>query len=310
MVVFAMKQLFIKGTPLVLQLFIVLFLAVVLILCDINYRPFIVVRYYLDTIISPLYHISNSPRVLFDKLNDMSKSRQELSNENTSLKNELQNSRSELLQLAYLKKENNKLRELLGSPLQHDEYKKVAQVLLTDTDPYVYQVVLNKGESEGVFVGQPVVDEKGIIGQVYKTAYNTSRAILVCDYQHALPVQVLRNDMTMVAVGNGCNNDLLLDFLPNNVDIQVGDVLVTSGLDGQFPEGYPVAVVSSVKLDVHDSTPIISATPTADLKHLRYLLLLWNEKNNKLNEPNESNKSNKSMKPNESVINQEINDND
>lgn len=274
-----MKQLFTKGTPLALQLFIVLVLAVALIVSDVNYRAFAVVRYYLDTIISPLYYISNSPRATFDSLTDMSKTRQALLDENTQLKNELQSQQSELLQLAYLKKENNKLRELLGSPLQHDEYKKVAQVLLADTDPYVYQIVLNKGEKEGVFVGQPVVDEKGIIGQIYKTAYNTSRAILICDYQHAIPVQVLRNDMTMVAVGNGCNNDLLLDFLPNNVDIQVGDVLVTSGLDERFPEGYPVAVVSSVKLDIHDSTPVISATPTADLKRLRYLLLLWNESN-------------------------------
>lgn len=274
-----MKQLFTKGTPLALQLFIALVLAVVLMVSDVNYRAFAVARYYLDTIVSPLYYISNSSRATFDSLSDMSKTRQALLDENAQLKTDLQNQQSELLQLAYLKKENNKLRELLGSPLQHDEYKKVAQVLLADTDPYVYQIVLNKGEKEGVFVGQPVVDEKGIVGQIYKTAYNTSRAILICDYQHAIPVQVLRNDMSMVAVGNGCNNDLLLDFLPNNVDIQVGDVLVTSGLDERFPEGYPVAVVSSVKLDIHDSTPVISATPTADLKRLRYLLLLWNESN-------------------------------
>lgn len=274
-----MKQLFTKGTPLALQLFIALVLAVVLMVSDVNYRAFALARYYLDTIVSPLYYISNSPRATFDSLSDMSKTRQALLDENAQLKTDLQNQQSELLQLAYLKKENNKLRELLGSPLQHDEYKKVAQVLLADTDPYVYQIVLNKGEKEGVFVGQPVVDEKGIVGQIYKTAYNTSRAILICDYQHAIPVQVLRNDMSMVAVGNGCNNDLLLDFLPNNVDIQVGDVLVTSGLDERFPEGYPVAVVSSVKLDIHDSTPVISATPTADLKRLRYLLLLWNESN-------------------------------
>lgn len=274
-----MKQLFTKRTSLVFQLFFALFLAIFFIVADINYRAFATIRYYLDTIISPLYYVSNSPRATFDTLNDMSKTHQKLFDENVALKNELQSRQSELLQLAFLKKENNKLRELLGSPLQHDEYKKVAQVLLADSDPYVYQIVLNKGEKEGVFVGQPVVDEKGIVGQIYKTASNTSRAILICDYQHAIPVQVLRNDMSMVAVGNGCNNDLLLDFLPNNVDIQVGDVLVTSGLDEQFPEGYPVAVVSSVKLDMHDSTPVISATPTADLKRLRYLLLLWNEKN-------------------------------
>jgi len=281
-----MKRLFTKGTPLGFQLFVVLILAILLIVCDVNYRAFVTVRYYLDTIISPLYYISNSPRATFNSLDEISKTRQALSDENVSLKNELKSQQSELLQLAYLKIENNRLRDLLGSPLQHDEYKQVAQVLLADTDPYVYQIVLNKGSKDDVFVGQPVLDEKGIVGQIYKTSYNTSRAILVCDYQHAVPVQVLRNDMRMVAVGNGCNNDLLLDFLPNNVDIQVGDVLVTSGLDGRFPEGYPVAVVSSVKLDLHDSTPIISATPTADLKRLRYLLLLWNDKNKPAPKPN------------------------
>ncbi|WP_392563279.1 rod shape-determining protein MreC [Orbus wheelerorum] len=274
-----MKRLFTKGTPLSFQLFIVLILAILLIVCDVNYRAFSVARYYLDSIISPLYYISNSPRATFTSLEQMSKTRQVLLDENTSLKNELQSQQSELLQLAYLKRENNRLRDLLGSPLQHDEYKKVAQVLLADTDPYIYQIMLNKGTKDDVFVGQPVLDEKGIVGQIYKTAYDTSRAILICDYQHAIPVQVLRNDMRVVAVGNGCNNDLLLDFLPNNVDIQVGDVLVSSGLDGRFPEGYPVAVVSSVKLDIHGSTPIISATPSADLKRLRYLLLLWNDKN-------------------------------
>ncbi|WP_392561328.1 rod shape-determining protein MreC [Orbus sturtevantii] len=278
-----MKRIFTKGTPLGFQLFVVLTLAIFLIVYDVKSRAFSIVRYYLDTIISPLYYISNSPRVTFDSLAEMSKTRLEISAENMDLKYELKSQQSELLQLAYLKKENNRLRDLLGSPLQHDEFKKVAQVLLADTDPYLYQIVLNKGTKDEVFVGQPVLDEKGIVGQIYKTAYSTSRAILVCDYQHAVPVQILRNDMRMVAVGNGCNNDLLLDFLPNNVDIQVGDVLVTSGLDGRFPEGYPVATVSSVKLDIHGSTPIISATPTADLKRLRYLLLLWNDKNKSAN---------------------------
>ncbi|OCG01326.1 rod shape-determining protein MreC [Gilliamella sp. wkB112] len=272
-----MKLLFSKRSPLSVQLFISLLLALVLIVLDVNYRPFKDIRYYLDTIISPIYHISNAPKATFDQLYEMSKTRDTLVNENTKLNEVLLQKKTDLLLLEHLRHENNRLRELLGSPLRHDEHKMAAQVLLADTDPYVYQIVLNKGKSDGVYIGQPVVDEKGIVGQIYETAQTTSRAILVCDYQHAIPVQVLRNDISMVAVGNGCNNDLTLDFLPNNVDIKVGDILVTSGLDGRFPEGYPVAVVSSVKLDISDSTPIISATPTADLKRLRYLLLLWGD---------------------------------
>ncbi|MBI0156245.1 MULTISPECIES: rod shape-determining protein MreC [Gilliamella] len=272
-----MKLLFSKRSPLSVQLFIALTLALTLMVLDINYRPFKEIRYYLDTIISPLYNVSNAPKSSFDSLYEMSKTQEALVNENTKLQETLMQQKSDLLLLEHLKHENDRLRGLLGSPLRHDEHKMAAQVLLADTDPYVYQVVINKGKNNGVYVGQPVVDEKGIVGQIYQTAQSTSRAILVCDYQHAIPVQVLRNDISMVAVGNGCSNDLTLDFLPNNVDIKVGDVLVTSGLDGRFPEGYPVAVVSSVKLDISDSTPIISATPTADLKRLRYLLLLWGE---------------------------------
>lgn len=272
-----MKLLFSKRSPLSVQLFISLALALTLIVLDINYRPFKEVRYYLDTLISPLYHVSNAPKSSFDSLYEMSKTQETLIKENAELQETLMQQKSNLLLLEHLKHENDRLRGLLGSPLRHDEHKMAAQVLLADTDPYVYQVVINKGKNDGVYIGQPVVDEKGIVGQIYQTAQSTSRAILVCDYQHAIPVQVLRNDISMVAVGNGCNNDLTLDFLPNNVDVKVGDVLVTSGLDGRFPEGYPVAVVSSVKLDISDSTPIISATPTADLKRLRYLLLLWGD---------------------------------
>ena len=272
-----MKLIFSKRSPLSVQLFISLALALTLIVLDINYRPFKEIRYYLDTIISPLYYVSNVPKSSFDSLYEMTKSQEALIKENTKLQEKLMQQKNDLLLLEYLKHENSRLRGLLDSPLRHDEHKMAAQVLLADTDPYVYQVVINKGKNDGVYVGQPVVDEKGIVGQIYQTAQATSRAILVCDYQHAIPVQVLRNDISMVAVGNGCSNDLTLDCLTNNVDIKVGDILVTSGLDGRFPEGYPVAVVSSVKLDISDSTPIISATPTADLKRLRYLLLLWGD---------------------------------
>ena len=103
----------------------------------------------------------------------------------------------------------------------------------------------------------------------------TSRVLLICDASHALPIQVLRNDIRVIAAGSGCADDLQLEHLPNNTDIRVGDVLVTSGLGGRFPEGYPVAVVSSVKVDNQRAYTVIQARPTAGLQRLRYLLLLW-----------------------------------
>ena len=102
-----------------------------------------------------------------------------------------------------------------------------------------------------------------------------SRVLLICDTTHALPVQVLRNDVRVIAAGSGCADDIQLEPLPENTDIRVGDVLVTSGLGGRFPEGYPVGVVSAVKHDTQRAYTIISAKPSAELQRLRYLLLLW-----------------------------------
>lgn len=178
-----MKLLFSKRSPLSVQLFISLLLSFILIVLDLNYRPFKEVRYYLDTMISPLYYISNAPKATYDTLYEMSKTREVLEKENANLNNILLEKKTDLLLLEHLRHENDRLRELLGSPLRHDEHKMAAQVILADTDPYVYQVVINKGKKEGVYIGQPVVDDKGIVGQIYETAQNTSRAILVCDYQ-------------------------------------------------------------------------------------------------------------------------------
>ncbi len=182
---------------------------------------------------------------------------------------------SELLMLGQFKQENARLRELLGSPLRQDEHKMVTQVISTGTDPYTDQVVIDKGSMNGVYEGQPIISDKGVVGQVVAVGKITSRVMLICDSSHALPIQVLRNDIRVIAAGNGCTEDLQLEHLPGNTDIRVGDVLVTSGLGGRFPEGYQVGVVSSVKLDTQRAYTVIQARPAAGLQRLRYLLLLW-----------------------------------
>lgn len=185
--------------------------------------------------------------------------------------------------LGQYKQENARLRELLGLPLRRDEQKMVTQVISTVNDPYSDQVVIDKGSVNGVYEGQPVISDKGVVGQVVAVAKMTSRVLLICDATHALPIRVLRNDIRVIAAGNGCTDDLQLEHLPANTDIRVGDVLVTSGLGGRFPEGYPVGVVSSVKLDTQRAYTVIQARPTAGLQRLRYLLLLWGADRNGAN---------------------------
>ena len=270
-----MKPIFSRGPSLQLRLFLAVIAAIGLIVADSRLGTFVKIRNYMDTAVSPFYFLANGPRKVLDSVSETLATRQQLELENRALRQELLLKNSDILLLGQFKQENARLRELLGSPLRQDEQKMVTQVISTGSDPYSDQVVIDKGSDNGVYEGQPVISDKGVVGQVVAVAKVTSRVLLICDASHALPIQVLRNDIRVIAAGSGCADDLQLEHLPNNTDIRVGDVLVTSGLGGRFPEGYPVAVVSSVKVDNQRAYTVIQARPTAGLQRLRYLLLLW-----------------------------------
>ncbi len=270
-----MKPIFSRGPSLQLRLFLAVIAAIGLIVADSRLGTFVKIRNYMDTAVSPFYFLANGPRKVLDSVSETLATRQQLELENRALRQELLLKNSDILLLGQFKQENARLRELLGSPLRQDEHKMVTQVISTGSDPYSDQVVIDKGSDNGVYEGQPVISDKGVVGQVVAVAKVTSRVLLICDASHALPIQVLRNDIRVIAAGSGCADDLQLEHLPNNTDTRVGDVLVTSGLGGRFPEGYPVAVVSSVKVDNQRAYTVIQARPTAGLQRLRYLLLLW-----------------------------------
>ncbi|MEC5342478.1 rod shape-determining protein MreC [Brenneria populi] len=275
-----MKPIFSRGPSLQLRLFLAVVTAIFVIIADSRLGAFVHIRAYMDTAVSPFYFLANGPRQVLDNMSESLATREQLGVENAALRQELLMKNSDLLLLGQLKHENARLRELLGSPLRQDEQKIVTQVLSAGTDPYSDQVVIDKGRVNGVYEGQPAISDKGVVGQVVAVGQFTSRILLICDVSHALPIQVLRNDIRVIAAGNGCTDDLQLEHLPNNTDIRVGDVLVTSGLGGRFPEGYPVAVVSSVKIDTQRAYTVIQARPTAGLQRLRYLLLLWGGEKN------------------------------
>lgn len=270
-----MKPIFSRGPSLQLRLFLAVIVAIALIVADSRLGTFVKIRNYMDTAVSPFYFLANGPRKVLDSVSETLATRQQIELENRALRQELLLKNSDILLLGQFKQENARLRELLGSPLRQDEHKMVTQVISTGSDPYSDQVVIDKGSDNGVYEGQPVISDKGVVGQVVAVAKMTSRVLLICDASHALPIQVLRNDIRVIVAGSGCTDDLQLEHLPGNTDIRVGDVLVTSGLGGRFPEGYPVAVVSSVKVDNQRAYTVIQARPTAGLQRLRYLLLLW-----------------------------------
>ncbi|MDO6426307.1 rod shape-determining protein MreC [Thalassotalea sp. 1_MG-2023] len=260
------------------RLVLVLFCSALLIFFDHKMNSFEFVRGYLQSMVSPLQYLATTPKQAIDWAVENLTTRQHLIEENQRLKsNELQ-FQEQAMQLNILKQENDRLRSLLSSPVRKDAKKMVAEILSVDSDPYSHQVVINRGANDGVFEGQAIIDEKGIVGQILHVGTITSRVILITDVTHAVPVRIRRNGIRMVANGTGTIDRLVHNFVPHSTDVVVGDLLVTSGLGGKYPEGYPVAKVVAVKMDESRPFAQVQSEPVAQINRLRYVLLLWPEK--------------------------------
>jgi rod shape-determining protein MreC len=235
-------------------------------------------RGYLQSLVSPLQYVANTPKQIMTWGVENLASRKKLVAENQQYKiNELR-LKQDLLELSIIKQENERLRSLLASPLRAQMKKIVAEIISVNNDPYSHQIVLNKGASDGVYEGQPVLDEKGIVGQILHVGANASRVLLITDLTHAIPVRIKRNGVRLIASGSGRLDRLIHNHVPHSTDIRSGDLLVSSGLGGKFPEDYPVARVVSVTQDESRPFARVISEPVAQLDRLRYLLLLWPEK--------------------------------
>ncbi|MDN3617785.1 rod shape-determining protein MreC [Vibrio gallaecicus] len=277
-----MKPIFGRGPSLQLRLFFAVIVSASLMLADSRLDAFSNVRYLLNSMVAPIQYTANLPRTMFDGVYERFNTRQGLIESSHSLKREVLRLKSELILLEQYQEENQRLRKLLGSPFVRDERKVVTEVMAVDTSPYRHQVVIDKGTIDGVYEGQPVINEKGIVGQVTFVAAHNSRVLLLTDANNAIPVQVIRNDIRVIASGNGKVDEIQLEHIPTSTDIQEEDMLVTSGLGGIYPEGYPVAYVSSVNYDPQREFAVIKAEPVVEFDRLRYLLLIWPDENKQL----------------------------
>ena len=267
------------------RLVLVLFCSGLLIFFDHKMASFESVRGYLQSFVSPLQYIANTPKQMMTWASENIVTRQELMAENQQYRlNEL-TFHEEGMQLEILKQENARLRSLLASPLRSDMKKMVAEILSVDSDPYTHQVVINRGAADGVFEGQPVLDAQGIVGQILHVGQNSSRVILITDISHSVPVRVNRNGLRLQASGSGRIDRLIHNFVPHSADIKVGDLLVTSGLGEKYPEGYPVATVIYVSQDESREFVQVYSSPIAQIDRVRYLLLLSDQKEHSIFAP-------------------------
>ena len=232
------------------------------------------VRSTVSVLLYPLQTIASTPTDVGNWLGEQFTSHQDLINENQQLRSENLLLKAQLQKFASLQAENIRLRSLLKSSRKLRDQMLIAETIAVDLDPYKRQIVINKGQQSGIYAGQPILDAYGIMGQVINPGIASSSAILITDPSHAIPVQVNRNGLRTVLYGTGAANYLEILNLPNNADIEIGDLLITSGLGGRFPEGYPVATVVDIKRDPGQPFARIIAEASAHLEQSREVLLV------------------------------------
>ncbi len=210
-------------------------------------------------------------------------SRENLLNQNERLRMQHLLFKAQLQKLSALQVENIRLRELLQSSKKVGENVLIAELLAVDLDPFSRQIVINKGTNDNVYLGQPVLDAEGIMGQIVHVGPFSGTAMLITDPNHAIPVHVNRNGLRAIAVGTGAPDILEIPYLPISADIVEGDLLTSSGLGGRFPRDYPVAKITQVTKDPTQPYATVTAEPIALLERSREVLLVW--PSDKINEP-------------------------
>jgi rod shape-determining protein MreC len=232
--------------------------------------------------VSPIQTLASLPTTIGRVISSVLSAEPDIKIAYENLRNEYFQLKSEALLLRSLQEENEGLRSLLDASERLKEKITLAELINVSIDPYNHSVLVGRGFSHGVYQGQAVIDDQGVIGQVTEVMPFNSSVVLLTDPGHALPVQVQRTGLRTVIYGTGSVSELSVPFLNQNSDIRSGDLLVSSGLGGRFPNGYPVATVSEVKVIEDQAFMRILATPIAKLDRSNHVLLLSRERDEKI----------------------------
>ena len=233
-------------------------------------------RSFLSVVVYPLQWLVDLPDTSSEWFRESLSTRRELQEENASLRTQQLMLNTQLQKLESLEAENRRMRALLDSSFQvGNRHMLIAGLLSVDMDPYRHQIEVNKGSLDHLFEGQPLLDSKGVMGQLIHVGPLTATAMLITDPSHAIPVQINRTGLRTIALGTGSIDRLELPHIPTNADVRIGDLLISSGLGGRFPPGYPVAEVINVEQDPGNTFSEVSARPRAHLDRSREVLLVW-----------------------------------
>lgn len=253
-------------------------LAIILMVFDKRSMIIAQLRIALSIPLSSLQYVVSWPINIIDNMGQMISTRDALIKENVQLKAEQLLLKVQVQRLMAIESENNQLKALSRSAIQIPGKTEIGQLLAVDANLFVHQVILNKGRQDNVYIGQPVLDTNGLMGQIIQVGPIASRVLLINDTRSGVPVQNTRNGVRSIAVGDNHTGQLRLMNVPQTADIRTGDVFVTSGLGHNYPEGYPVGRITSVTHDSASSFSIVTLKPDAHLDSSRQVLLVWPSK--------------------------------
>jgi len=252
-------------------------LAILLMVLDARFRYAENVRQVVALAAYPIQRVAMAPVDLFHGVVNYFSSTAALREENSELRTKQLRAAQGLQQLEALQEENDQLRRVLEAQERLPRKSVFAEILYAARDPFSRKVVIDKGSQNGILPGQPVIDDVGVIGQVTRVYLLMSEVTLLSDKDQAIPLQVLRNGLRAVAFGGAEGGMLDLRFMAANADIKNGDTLVTSGIDGTYPPGLPVATVARIERDAAYAFANITLALTAGTDRYRQVLVLSNE---------------------------------
>jgi rod shape-determining protein MreC len=267
-------QFFNRGPSPAARLVFFVVLSLLLMFVDARYRYLESARNALSMLVSPIQQLATMPGKLLHQAGEFFVTQHGLVEENSKLLQQHGHDAAQLSLLQSLQQENQQLRNLLALPQRGEFSAQPVEILYAERDIFKRKLLVNKGEDAQVKIGRVVMDDMGIVGQVTRVYPRTSEITLITEKDHAVPVQIVRNGLRTIVFGAGDTSQLSLRYMPISSDIQNGDVLVTSGIDGVYPPGIPVAKVVKIERDAAYPFARISCLPLAGVDRNRQLLIL------------------------------------
>ncbi|QJC36325.1 rod shape-determining protein MreC [Enterobacteriaceae endosymbiont of Donacia simplex] len=271
-----MKLIFNKKPIFKSRIIITIIISIIILIIDIYSNFFIKLRYYINNKISPIYFILNKPFYIYRNTFDYFVKNDILQKKNKNLNNKILQQNIKLYNLQKIKYDNDNLRNILQLPILKEKKNILAEIIPIYFPINKDIIFINKGLKDNIKPGTIVLNNQGIVGQVISSKNKSSQVLLICNKNFFLPVQIQNSDIKFIINGNGCTKNLKSEYISTDINLHKGDILITSGLDTQYPIGYPVGIITKIFFDKRKNFNIAYIKPFLQIEKIKYLVLLIN----------------------------------